>query len=201
MMRRTLWTVWGAVVLALAGCASGPLVDNPVLGGPDAPAEGEQNPMYLPLGPTRESYFKVFDCALSTLYDFGFVIAEHDVFEGRIETQPRIAPGILRPLRPGSPSLYDRLLETAQTYRHRATVLINPADNGGYWIKVTVYKELEDLPRPSRALMGSANFRTDNNVERKYEVVDPTLLESSWIPRGEDVDIEQQLLCRLKQCR
>jgi hypothetical protein len=201
MMRRTLWTVWTAAALALAGCASGPLVDNPVLTGAAVPAECEANPMYLPLGPTRESYFKVFDCALSTLNDFGFVIAEQNTFEGRIETQPRIAPGILRPLRPGSPSFADRLLETAQTYRHRATVLINPADNGGYWIKVTVFKELEDLPRPTRSVIGAANFRVDNNVERKYEVVDPTLLESSWIPRGEDIDIEQQLLCRLKQCR
>jgi hypothetical protein len=201
MMRRTLWTVWTAAALALAGCASGPLVDNPALTGAAVPAEREANPMYLPLGPTRESYFKVFDCALSTLHDFGFVIAEQNAFEGRIETQPRVAPGIFRPLRPGSPSFADRLLETAQTYRHRATVLINPADNGGYWVKVTVYKELEDLPKPTRAILGAANFRADNSVERKYEVVDPTLLESSWIPRGEDIDIEQQLLCRLKQCR
>jgi hypothetical protein len=65
---------------------------------------------------------------------------------------------------------------------------------------VTVYKELEDLPRPVRATAGAAAFRTDNNVERKYEVVDPTLLESNWLPRGEDHDIEQLLLARIRKC-
>ena len=69
-----------------------------------------------------------------------------------------------------------------------------------YWVRVTVYKELEDLPRPVRATIGGANFRTNNDVERPFEVVDPTLLEASWLPRGEDVDVEQQLLARIRKC-
>ena len=201
MMRRTLWTVWTGVVLALAaGCASGPLLDNPLSVGSEPPPECEANPMYLPLGPTPESYRKVLDSAISALQDFGFQILVVNSFEGRIESAPRIAPGIFRFLRPGNSAFYDRLLETAQTYRHRAVILIHPADNGGYWVRVTVYKELEDLPRPVRATMGAANFRTNNDVERPYEVIDPTLLEASWIPRGEDVDIEQQLLARIRNC-
>jgi hypothetical protein len=200
-MRRTLWTVWSGVVLALAaGCASGPLLDNPLSLGAGLPPEGEANPMYLPLGPTPESYRKVLDSAVAALQDFGFQVLPVNSFEGRIESLPRIAPGIFRFLRSGNSAFYDRLLETAQTYRHRAIILVQPADSGGYWVRVTVYKELEDLPRPVRATIGSANFRTSNDVERPFEVVDPTLLEANWLPRGEDVDVEQQLLARIRKC-
>ncbi len=204
-MTRTLWTVWTGAMLALVGgCASGPLLDNPLpvqAAGPSGPAANcEQNPMYVPLGPTFDAYRKVFNCALSTLSDFGFEILESNQFEGRIETLPRVAPGVGRFLSPGSPGLYSRLLETVQTYRHRAQVLIQPAKNGGYWIKVTVFKELEDLPKPVRATLGSANFRVDNNVERQFEVIDPTVFEANWIPRGQDVPVEQVLLARMKKC-
>ena len=33
-----------------------------------------------------------------------------------------------------------------------------------------------------------------------FEVIDPTYFESNWIPKGEDVQIEQQLLARMKKC-
>jgi hypothetical protein len=200
-MRRTVWTGWTAAVLALVGgCASGPPLENPLLV-VGAPAESEPNPMFVPLGPSPESYRKVFQGAMSALMDFGFQIGEYNnFFEGRIETLPRVAPGFFRLALPGSPNLYDRLLETTQSYRHRAVVLIQPAVNGGYWVKVTVFKELEDLPRPTRATTGAASFRTANTVERKYEVVDPTLLESNWLPHGQDAGIELLLLDRIKRC-
>jgi len=198
-MTRTLWAVWTGAVLALVGgCASGPLLDNPL---PLAPtAEVTQNPLYVPLGPTFEAYRKVFTCAQTTLTEFGFEILESNQFEGRIETLPRTAPGVLRPFKAGSPDFYDRVLSTVQSYRHRAIVLVQPADAGGYWIRVTVFKELEDLPRPVRSVAGAANFRVDNNVERQFEVIDPTVFEASWIPRGEDVPVEQSLLARMKKC-
>src|SRR5262249_21569677 len=101
---------------------------------------------------------------------------------------------------PGSPDLYDRLLETKQSYRHRAVVLIQPALNGGYWGKVTVYKELEDLPRPTRATKGAASVRSANTGEREHVVVDATVLESNWIRKGQDAGIEQELLARIKRC-
>jgi hypothetical protein len=198
-MTRTLWAVWTGAVLALVGgCASGPLLDNPL---PLTPAaEVTQNPLYVPLGPTFDAYRKVFTCAQTTLLEFGFEILESNQFEGRIETLPRTAPGVLRPFKSGSPGFYDRVLETVQSYRHRAVVLVQPADNGGYWIRVTVFKELEDLPRPVRSVAGAANFRVDNNVERTFEVIDPTVFEASWIPRGQDVPVEQVLLARMKKC-
>jgi len=202
-MRRALWIVWAGSVLALgAGCASGPLLDNGALipgGVPVAPAgEVAENPVYVPLGPG--SYGKVFDKILSVLYDTGFEIFESNRWDGTIETFPRIAPGLILFLKPGSPDVYERLLSTLQTYRHRTSVLIQPAESGGFFITVTVRKELEDLARPLRETSGAAIFRTFNPVERQYEVIDPSVLERVWIPKGYDKELEQVILQRIKQC-
>jgi hypothetical protein len=202
-MRRALWNVWAGAVLALgAGCASGPLLDNPafVPGGlPVVPAgEAAENPVYVPLGPA--SYGKVFEKVLTVLYDSGFEIFESSRYDGHIETFPRVAPGLVLFLKPGSPDLYERLLCTLQTYRQRTSVLIQPADSGGFFITVTVRKELEDLARPLRETSGAAIFRTFNPVERQYEVIDPSVLERTWIPKGQDMELEQVILQRIKQC-
>ena len=185
---------WGpAILLLAAGCATGPLQENPVLIHTDNAAV-TPNPVYLPYGP--KVYGLVFERVLDVVDDY-FEIAFSDRYDGRIETFPRIAPGIGQPWKPGSPDFYQRLYATFQTIRHRAVVLIMPARDGGYNVDVKVYKELEDLERPIRATAGSAIFRSDNQVERQYEVVDPTTYESSWIPIGRDVKLEQVILERL----
>ena len=206
-MARTLGTVWAVALLALAGgCMTAGPAPEAALDAPGVvPPPGEavavlENPMYVPLGPTFESYRKVFDATLSTLSDFGFRILESNMYDGHIETVPRTAPGLLLFLKPGNPDPYDRLLMTLQSYRHRCFVVVQPAKNGGYFISLSVFKELEDLPRPVRATAGAAVFRNENNVERQFEVIDPTVFESTWIPKGQDVDIEQMLLERIK-CR
>lgn len=156
----------------------------------------EANPVFVPQGPM--SYRKVYEHALNVLTDFGFEILDANAYEGRIETVPRIAPGLLQCVKPGDPDFYDRLLCTLQTYRHRATILIQPSQMGGFFLHVTVYKELEDLPRPVRSTAGAAIFRADNNVERQFTVIDPTVFEATWIPKGRDVEVEQLLLEKLK---
>jgi hypothetical protein len=198
-MRRVLWIAWAGAVLALgAGCASGPLLDNPVFVAPGPISPTAENPVYVPLGPA--SYGKVFDRVLTVLYDAGFELFEANRYDGRIETVPRVAPGLVMLLRPGSPNCYERLLSTLQTYRHRASVLIQPAENGGFFISVIVRKELEDLPRPTRELAGGAIFRTDSDVSRQYEVISPAVLDSMWIPKGRDTDLEQVLLQQIRKC-
>ena len=77
---------------------------------------------------------------------------------------------------------------------------IAPAEGGGYFVDVRVFKELEDLPRPSRSTAGAASFRSDNTVERQFEVIDPTVFESNWIPIGRDTKLEQVLLQKMKAC-
>jgi hypothetical protein len=193
-MGRTLWTTWaGTLALLLAGCATGPLQENPVLVRPQKVVV-QDNPVYVPLGP--RSYGMLFEKVLDVVDDY-FEIAYHDRYAGQIETFPRIAPGLGQPWKPGSPDFYQRLLASCQTLRHRAVVLIEPARDGGYFIDVKVYKELEDLDRPLRATAGTAAFRSDNTVERQYEVVDATVYESTWIPVGRDTLLEQVILERL----
>src|SRR5207302_1341106 len=134
------------------------------------------------------------------IVDDYFEISVENRYEGRIETFPRIAPGLEQFWKEGSPDFDERVLATLQTIRHRAVVLIQPAEDGGYFVEVTVYKELEDLPRPSHKTAGSAMFRSEATVERQFEVIDPTVYESNWIPMGRDTCLEQEILERIKGC-
>lgn len=196
-MWRIRWAAWtAALATCVCGCASGPLLDNPAFFRAD-PNICVENPVYIPLGPP--AYGTVFEKVLDTIDDY-FEISYANRYDGRIETFPRIAPGLEQPWKPGSPDFHQRLYATLQTIRHRASVLIQPADDGGFFIQVTVFKELEDLPRPTRETAGNASFRSDVTVERQFEVIDPTVYESNWIPIGRDTKLEQVLLQKLKKC-
>ncbi len=188
-----------ALLLAgLAGCqtpGAPAMIEPPALVVPGTCAD-EPNPVYLP----PVSYGHVFETLLSVLQDYDFEIAESNRYGGRIEAVPRVAPGLGQLFRPGSPDPYDRLLATFQSYRHRVTVVIQPASNRGHFVEVIVRKELEDLPKPIRATAGAAAiFRTENDVDRQFEVIDPTFFESTWIFKGRDVPLEQELIRRIKK--
>lgn len=194
MTRQRPYLAWMAALLA--GCAVKPLTDNPILIRPN-PAITVDNPVFVPQGPL--AYGAVFEKVLDILDDY-FEIAYANRYDGRIETHPRTAPGLEQPWKPGSPDFYQRLEATLQSMRLRALVLIHPADDGGFFVQVTVLKELEDLPRPVRATAGAAAFRSDNTVDRQFEVIDPIFLESNWIPKGRDGCLEEVILQRIKTC-
>src|SRR4051812_21255283 len=182
-----------AFAVPLAGCASGPLLENPLRVRPERPVALE-NPLYVPQG--EQAYARVFDKTLDVLSDY-FEIAYSSRYDGRIETTPTVAPGIEQPWKPGSPDCYQRLLAFFQTIRHRAVVVITTAEDGGYFIDLKVYKELADFPRPSRATAGDATFRIEDTVQRQFDVVAPELFDLSWIPIGRDCPLEQVILDRL----
>jgi len=192
-MRRCGCLVWvGAMALATCGCATGPLLDNPGILRPAV-----ENPVYVPLGP--QSYGTVFEKVIDIVDEY-FEIAYANRYDGTIRTFPRISPGFEQFWKAGSPDFDQRLEATLQTIRHRAEILIQAADDGGYFVSVTVYKELEDLPKPVRSTAGAASFRSDNTVERQFEVIDPTVFESNWIPLGRDLPLEQQILQKIRSC-
>jgi len=203
-MKRALQLV-ALVLLALAmGCQNlSPTIDGPVM--PKAtigtmPMQ-DQNPVFIPL--PKHEYGRVMDALLRVLYDYGFEIAEANRYSGHIEAVPRIAPGILLAAKPGSPDLYDRLLSTAQTYRHRLTVIIQPADpqgaeHGGYFVEFVVRKELEVLMNPIKSSIGVAAFRNEQTVDRQTEVIDAGVFDPMWLFRGRDVALEQELIRRFK---
>jgi hypothetical protein len=201
-MWRKLMAAWTGVLSALAaGCMSASILDIPALVRPD-PAITVQNPVWVPsLGIDGDAYASVFEKTLDILADY-FEISYSNRYDGSIETFPSIAPGFERFFKPGSPDCYQRLEATLQTIRHRAQVFIQPAEDGGFFIKVIVYKELLDTPYPVRVLSGAAAFQPrTTDVERQFEVIDLTVFEpSSWVPHGRDSELEQLILQRLKNC-
>src|SRR5262249_15395692 len=158
-MRRSLWMALGTTVVALtAGCVVLPMNESPAVIRPD-PAVTVENPVWLPLGSEPEAYGKVFEQILDIVDDY-FEISYANRYDGRIETFPRFSRGFEQFWKPGSPDAYQRLEATLQTMRHRAAILIQPAHDGGVFVHVTIFKELEDLPRPIRATAGGATFRS-----------------------------------------
>jgi hypothetical protein len=187
----------GTLVLAigLSGCASGPMLENPLRVRIDRSCAHE-NPIYIPQGPM--AYARVFETIEDILSDY-WVIAYTNRYDGRIETHPKIAPGIEQPWKPGSPDVYQRVLAFFQTVRHRAIVHITTADDGGYFVDVRVLKELEDLPTPTRATAGEATFRMETTVERQFEIVSGDVFDPMWVPIGRDAKLEQVILDRLSR--
>src|SRR3954452_9306687 len=111
---RRLWTAGACVALFASGCASGPLVDNPVNIGPPPPTVAA-NPAFVPLGPP--DYACVFETCLDVVDDY-FEVALATRYDGRIRSFPRVAPGLEQPWRPGSPEGSERLLATFQSYAY-----------------------------------------------------------------------------------
>jgi hypothetical protein len=197
MTWRTGWAAWTALaVLGTGGCSSGPLVDNPFLATAE-PLVVVENPVYLPGNPT--AYNPTFERILDVLSDY-FEIHYANRFDGRIDTYPSTAPGLEQFFKPGSPDFDQRLLATTQSIRHYARVMIRAAENGGYFVDVRVFKELEDVPRPIRSTEGAAAFRTENPLERQFQVIDVTVTDFGWIPIGRDTKLEQVILQRLRGC-
>jgi len=94
-------------------------------------------------------------------------------------------------------------------------VKVIPAQNGGFWIDVAVYKELENVRQPEFATAGSATFRNDVSVPRsditvpadanqptgltprrlgELKPTPPTGANQKWIPQGRDTVAEQRIL-------
>lgn len=200
-MWRTLWLAGtGALCTFLLGCATGARLDQSPILNPSLLAAEEQNPLFIERGRWQDSYGHVFESALKVLIAHGFDIHEMSRYDGRIESNPRTSPGLGLFFLAGSTDPAERLLSTLQSYRHRASVVIQPAENSGFFIQVIVYRELEDLPRPTRATAGAVLYNRQNSVDRQFEVVDPTVYETTWIPKGRDAHIEQSILRSLRAC-
>jgi hypothetical protein len=198
--------ILGPLAVFGSGCAGRPLMDNPVFVRADLPAGQCPNPIILAGDPSQ--YGAIFVSVLNVVDDY-FEIAEANRWAptAQIKSHPKIAPGLDQFWKPGSPDGAERMLATLQTIRYRCEVTIQPvagdpaqaAVPAGYLIQVVVYKELEDLPRPIKATAGAAAFRSDNSVDRTYEVVDPAVVDSSWIPKGREVFLEQEILKRINR--
>ena len=83
---------------------------------------------------------------------------EANAYEGRIETLPRIAPGFLVFMKPGNPDPTNAFCRRCR----RTAIGCRSSFNRRRWpassSHVTVFKELEDLPRPTRATRGRGDL-------------------------------------------
>ncbi len=198
MRRHFLAAGFAAAAVSVSGCMVGPLLDNPTFVRAD-PAVTVENPVWVPSLGVDGAYGTVFEKVIDVVGGY-FEISYANRYDGWIRTFPRVSPGVEQPWKPGPPDAYQRWQDTLQSIRRFAEVHIDPAQDGGFFIQVAVYKELEDLPRPLRSTAGAAAFRNENSVERQYEVIDPTVMEGNWIPLGHDREMEQLILQRIKKC-
>jgi len=121
--------------------------------------------------------------------------------EGRLETYPRSGSTIFEPWNHDSVGPYERWEATLQSIRRRAIVRVMPATEGGFFVEVQVFKELEDVPRPETgtvSLTNSQALRNDDALQRVTNPVggqQPTL---GWIPQGRDAALEQVILAHIQ---
>ncbi len=112
--------------------------------------------------------------------------------EGRIDTKPTIAAGVLEPWRKNSVTCDDRWLATFQTIRRSAVVRVVP-DSAGYLIYLSVYNEIEDLKTPMGATIGfNQNYIDD--FSQLTQPVGERAASQGWIPTGRDANLERRML-------
>jgi hypothetical protein len=82
-------------------------------------------------------------------------------------------------------------------------VQIRAAQAGGYYVQVTVLKELKDDPQPALPYAGRASFQESPTIERQFEVVDPNAVSTGerWIPKGRDYALEREILRKIQRCQ
>jgi hypothetical protein len=187
-----------------AGCTSTWLSDDSAYVPPGAEAPCENPVLLLPNFPPGEGYAELFDQVLDAVDDY-FPIAYANRYEGRVLGRPTIAPGYEQLWRPGSPDQYERTLATLQSYRYRCEVRIREADPAGYFVLVTVRKELKDAPAPASVATAVPVFGDGGTVDRDlFVVADPAATSplepesSRWIPKGREPALERAIIQKLR---
>ena len=155
-----------------------------------------QNPTLVPYLSPLETWETVVD-----VVDDYFPIAREEpvrqigdvIVEGRLDTQPEVGATLLEPWRRDSADLRERLESTLQTIRRHATVRVIPGQ-GGYWVEVIVYKELEEVVKPEQATAGAATLSYDPPLTKITNPIIEIPVDDDWIPLGRDPVLEQRIL-------
>ncbi len=180
-------------VIVLSGCASTPV-------GPPVVVMVE-NPVFVP-GANHEL---IWEQLVDVVDDYFTIDKEEPVrvigglaVRGRITTKPLSGATVFDQLwRPDGVTRYDRWEATLQSIRRYALVSVSPTE-GGYFIDLQVFKELEDVAQTERATAGAATFRHDGSIERYTDTVSSAPPTIGWIPLGRDLPVEQKMLAVFK---
>ncbi|WP_165248271.1 hypothetical protein [Paludisphaera soli] len=182
--------VLGIVVLTLAqaGCASGWIPTSRVTR-VFAPEPVAENPLLVPI----DDFEAVWNKTVAEVGAY-FEVASENRLSRTIVTEPKISATVLEPWLGDAVTMQDRVEATLQTIRRFAIIKVDPAPNGGFLVKVEVHKELEDMVKPDRQMMGRAVFNNEFPVNRARETVGPVPVAVGWIARGRDPNLEQAIL-------
>lgn len=156
--------------------------------------ETAPNPLPVPVA----DFESVWNTTVAVLDEY-FDIASEDRASGEILTNPVNGADLLTVWAGDSVGFRERLESTLQSIRRFAKVRVEPSPGGGYLVRVEVYKELEDLPKPERQAGGRSVFNIDyNTANPTREIVGPVPLPAGWIPRGRDPKLEEVILRRIR---
>ncbi len=159
-----------------------------------------ENPMFIP----GTDFQRVWETVVDVVDDYFRIEREEPVrlvgnvlTEGRLDTFPEVSSTMLEPWRHDSVTSYDKLEATLQTMRRRAQIRVMPAE-GGFWVDVAVYKELEDMVQPEQATAGRATFPSESTQVRIINPIGGQEMHQGWIPKGRDPNLEQLMICQLQ---
>jgi len=116
--------------------------------------------------------------------------------EGHIETAPKIGASLAEPWHADSVGFTERRDATLQTIRRRVEAHVVPV-TGGYAVEVKVFKELEDNPRPLRAVTHASHLRFQDSVDEFADNIDVESNSAGWFIIERDTALENRLLMEI----
>lgn len=189
----------GLFVAASSCTTMPPLATAPPGVAPTAMATGPiANPIFVAANSGNpESDLFVSERAADVLAKYHFEIDTTNQLEGTIATQYRVGSGVLEPWNRDSVGLDNRLESTLQSIRRKVLIHFVRVE-GGYLVSVEALKEEEDVTSPTPNSPGGSTFPQRYPLQRDLNMVLGQATPPGWFPRGRDVALEQNILCRLQ---
>jgi hypothetical protein len=156
------------------------------------------HPVGQPLFVSSANQDAVWERTVDVLHEYPFYIRREDRLDGVIETEYKTGSNLFEPWHKDSVGHYQKLESTLQSIRRRVVVNITPVE-GGYFIMVEAYKELEDLVGLAANSAGGATFQESTPLQRDLNLVVGQTTPSGWISQGRDFELEQDMMQRLHQ--
>ena len=155
-----------------------------------------RGPVAQPLFIASGNQDAVWERTVDVLHQYPFFIRREDRLDGVIETDYKTGTSLFAPWHKDSVGAYQRLESTLQSIRRRVVVNVTPAE-GGYYINVEAYKELEDLNGLAANSPGGATFSENTPLQRDMNLIVGQTTPSGWVSKGRDFVLEQDIMRRL----
>lgn len=186
-MRRLLWIGWLAWLAPCCGCGAPWLMVR------------QPNPVFVPIGDPE----RVWNTLVDVVDDHFHIereervrVVDNMLVNGHIKTYPETSSTLIEFWRGDTVSFYDKLESTFQSYRRQADIEVTPVE-GGFSVQMTVFKELEDVPKPLYATAGAGTLRHDTSQRHVKMAIGQQPTVTGWIRQGRDPNLEQKMLNKL----